>query len=415
MVKILLRDTRNLNRGDAARAVCTFKILRRFIKDLQMSSLSVLPEYERDFCDSNNVEFVLHQISAFNASKRFILSTIYNCLYHVGLEINWLIKDDLLQRYKNSDIIMSLTGDALSDDGGVRSSMIFCINVLPCIFLHKPFIIFSTSIGPFKTKFSKYLAKFTLNRTALIIVREGITLDILAEMGVNKNLIKLAPDPAFILESASNERINEIFETNKINAKSLVGMTVTMVFKSFEDDPSLSDINYFKLMSRIAEYIVRKTDATILFIPESIVLKEGSHDDRYVAKEISKLIESKDKVMILDDEYTPEELKGIIGRCDFFIGTRLHACIFAASMGIPFLAIAYSHKAYGIVEMLKQDKYVLSYNKLDYDSLKSKIDDILLNKEQIRKELSSEEIDLVKSNTWNNGKMVKSLIDNLRA
>ena len=37
------------------------------------------------------------------------------------------------------------------------------------------------------------------------------------------------------------------------------------------------------------------------------------------------------RVRIIAREYVPHEIKGVIGLCDFFIGSRMHACIAALS------------------------------------------------------------------------------------
>ena len=39
-------------------------------------------------------------------------------------------------------------------------------------------------------------------------------------------------------------------------------------------------------------------------------------------------------------EYDQHAIKSIIGRCDFFIGSRMHACIAALSQKIPTAAVA---------------------------------------------------------------------------
>ena len=44
------------------------------------------------------------------------------------------------------------------------------------------------------------------------------------------------------------------------------------------------------------------------------------------------------------------ELKWVIGQCDWFCGTRMHACIAALSQGVPSTSIAYSDKTAGVFE-----------------------------------------------------------------
>ena len=54
--------------------------------------------------------------------------------------------------------------------------------------------------------------------------------------------------------------------------------------------------------------------------------------------------------MIVDREYDQHEIKGVIGMCDFFVGSRMHACIGALSQGIPCVGVAYSMKFRGVFE-----------------------------------------------------------------
>jgi len=55
-------------------------------------------------------------------------------------------------------------------------------------------------------------------------------------------------------------------------------------------------------------------------------------------------------VRIVVREYDQHEIKGVIGQCDFFIGSRMHACIAALSQGVPCVGIAYSMKFQGVFD-----------------------------------------------------------------
>ncbi|MEW6252161.1 MAG: polysaccharide pyruvyl transferase family protein, partial [Planctomycetota bacterium] len=50
----------------------------------------------------------------------------------------------------------------------------------------------------------------------------------------------------------------------------------------------------------------------------------------------------------------PSEMKWLIARCDWFCGTRMHACIAGLSSGVPTAAIAYSLKTQGVFETCGQ-------------------------------------------------------------
>jgi len=56
--------------------------------------------------------------------------------------------------------------------------------------------------------------------------------------------------------------------------------------------------------------------------------------------------------------YHPSEMKWIIAQCDWFCGTRMHACIAGLSSGVPTAAIAYSVKTQGVFETCGQGGHV---------------------------------------------------------
>jgi polysaccharide pyruvyl transferase WcaK-like protein len=65
--------------------------------------------------------------------------------------------------------------------------------------------------------------------------------------------------------------------------------------------------------------------------------------------------------LIMIEDHTAPELKYIISKCDFFVGTRTHATIAAYSSCVPTLVVGYSVKARGIARDLfgTEEGYVL--------------------------------------------------------
>jgi polysaccharide pyruvyl transferase WcaK-like protein len=199
--------------------------------------------------------------------------------------------------------------------------------------------------------------------------------------------------------------------------KPLIGISVSKIISNygFSELKSREDKynEYVKLMSKVTDYLVDTLNATIVFVPHVIGPGEGN-DDRIVADDICKLIKNKDKIISIKEEYTPEELKGIIGQCDLFIGARMHATIASTSMLVPTVAIAYSDKTHGIIgKMLGYEAYVLDVRDLSYDRLISKIDDAWENREEIKKDLEMK-MKVVKERASFNGKLVRDLLISLK-
>ena len=78
-------------------------------------------------------------------------------------------------------------------------------------------------------------------------------------------------------------------------------------------------------------------------------------------------------------------------------------------MCVPTIAIAYSHKAPGVMKMIGLEKYVCNFETMTSEELKSKVDDILINKERIKTDLALI-MPSLKESAWNSGKIVKEII-----
>ena len=77
--------------------------------------------------------------------------------------------------------------------------------------------------------------------------------------------------------------------------------------------------------------------------------------------------ELRNNVVLLRELYTPNQLKYLIGKCDFLIGARMHACIAALSQCVPAVGVAYSQKFKGVFGVLDADALVVDPRILTID------------------------------------------------
>lgn len=145
--------------------------------------------------------------------------------------------------------------------------------------------------------------------------------------------------------------------------------------------------HYIDLIKKTVEYLT-DNNFQVIFVPHTVsVWEDGRGDDRIVATTIYDGLEDKSNVFLVEGDYSPMELKGIIGLCDLFIGSRMHANIAAISSLVPTIAVGWSHKYYGIMEKVGLDDYVFSFDDLGFEELKEKIEKMWDNREAIRNEL----------------------------
>ena len=98
----------------------------------------------------------------------------------------------------------------------------------------------------------------------------------------------------------------------------------------FKKNQSSMDLN--TIIAHSIDYLIEKYDINVLLIPH---VYSSSNDDRKSIKKIYAILKNKSNVEIIRNEYSPDELKGIIGLCDLLVAARMHATIASTSMSIP--------------------------------------------------------------------------------
>ncbi len=333
-----------------------------------------------------------------------VVSIFQNLQIHLPLSKKWK-----LYHYYNSDVIINSGGDTISGEGGL-GTLTPLLNIMYAISLNKPVVLYGESLGYFNNKFLNMISKFILNRTNLIIVREELSKKYLLDNNITNPKIYVTSDPAFLLDPAPELIISEIFKKEGISEnRPLIGINPSGLISRFlNNDEQTNQQKIISTMSKVIDNLIENLNVNILMVPH--VYTSGS-DDRRPMYDILQNVKNKSNVYTVDNEYSARELKGIIGKCNLFVGMRMHATIAATSMLVPTVGIAYSHKMHGIIgDMLGQNKYVLDIKNFEYDQLISMIYDCWENCDIIKNELQSK-IPFIKEKALVSGMLVKELLD----
>jgi colanic acid/amylovoran biosynthesis protein len=414
MTKILIVNFGGrFNKGGVALVNSMIETIKYFIPDCTFTALAHQANY-------NQYPIKVIETVGSNSSLKAGLKALYLVVTSLllmvfnrfGIRLNPI--NEILREYVESDAVINTGGDNLTEDYGTLSLAFNLSYLLIGLIFKKPVVIYAESIGPFRGRISRLMANFVLNRVNLITIREEISKKNLNLINVNKPRICLTADSAFLLKAVNAKRLTELLNTESIteNDRPLVGISISKIISRYGfadiEKPEEKYQQYVSVMAKTIEYITDNLEATVVIVPH--VIDPRKNDDRWVADDVCKLIANKSKVISIKEDYTPEELKGIIGHCDLFIGARMHATIASTSMLVPTIGIAYSHKIYGIVgEMLGQKEYILDVKELTYESLISKIDDVWKNRETIKEQLGIK-VPQIKERAMLNGKLVKELL-----
>jgi colanic acid/amylovoran biosynthesis protein len=397
--RVLITNTNfSWNKGSAAQVISVVCSLRRLIPKIEFTLLSYCPTLDSRYGSRYGVDIIgfsrkkhqKHRISLLTHSLHLMFTTLL-CVAYSVLHVLHLSTDSSLtidkhvSTYAKADLILDLSGDSFSD--WKNRSIINVLALIPAVLLRKPFVFFSQSIGPFNF-WTLPFAKFCLNNSNLIVIREEVTRNYLERIGVKNRHLSLAADCAYLLEPVPLARVLEILKECHVprSKHPVLGVSVSafMMDKFFEGQSA----DYLSVMSQLVDYLVESKNAYVLLIPHCVSPKYYGNDDIYAIRNVYRLIRNKKNVGIIDNDYDARELKGIIGYCDFFVGCRMHANIAAISQNIPTIALGWSHKYYGIMKRVGMEAYVFNIESLSFEELKIKVDMLFSIKEQTKKKLS---------------------------
>jgi len=418
-MKILFTNVNcSINNGSAAQVFSTMKAFASVYKDAQFGLVSQ-QLYELDQASAQKYEHDSgrtleiygypmdekpkgrQRLYIYRMGISLLLCFLYRLFSILHISANFLLRNVFLSAYKQADLIVDLSGDSFADHmGGI--SLINSLGILPAIVLKKPFIIYSQSIGPFRP-YSKNIVRFCLKRAKAIILREKISLKVLRSLRVNDGRVSLRPDCAFALDSASDERINSIITEEEIITRNshLIGISVSRMLE-------VSNGQYTSIMAKLVDYLAN-FNTQIILVPHAIRPKWLGSDDRSTARNILDMAQNRARIKVLNGVYDPHELKGVISKCEIFIGCRMHANIAALSLCIPTLAIGWAHKYLGIMSLVGLEEFVFDYQNLEFPELASAAKKLWVERKEIQKRLQERIPDIRKS--ANGATIVKNVLE----
>jgi polysaccharide pyruvyl transferase WcaK-like protein len=172
-------------------------------------------------------------------------------------------------------------------------------------------------------------------------------------------------DLGFGIESHAPNRVEvEGMSFGEIQKTNLIGTNISGLL--FRDGYSgknefTSRSNYPDLVRVTIRTLLTESNASVLLIPHVYGAETDSESDVVACERIfaELRIEYAGRLGVLRGEYSPNEIRHLIGRCGFFVGSRMHACIAAVSQGIPAVSLAYSDKFLGVMRPVGADAQVV--------------------------------------------------------
>jgi len=383
------------NKGDAGILLGTINTLKQIYGEgnLDIRVLSFTPEEDaKRYCKDKTITAVYsnvlnpHPYKHSKIGKVFaIIKLIFKFIYLYvlsNLNIKYLVKKyNSYKTLEESDFIVVCGGGFLG--GKKLDSFMHVFQMYVNTKFNKNVYVMGTSIEPIKNKLVKKFTDDVLKKMTYIFAREVITYNYL-ETFIHKEKFTLIPDMAFMLEDKKNEF--EDITKLKENSNLVYGITVRQWNFPNSNKPIEMMDNYINSIIEFMNIEIEKNNSFV-FVPQ-VIVEHG--DDTLVAERIKQRLTKSEKFLIIRNDISPVEIKSLIGNFDYFIGTRMHSNIFATSMKIPTIAIAYEKKTNGIMHTVGLDDYIIEIDQITKDCLIEKAKNQIKNNASIRENLNKE-------------------------
>jgi colanic acid/amylovoran biosynthesis protein len=262
-----------------------------------------------------------------------------------------------------TDKVFDITGgDSFSDIYGLRRFLIYgFLQKWLVMQFGKELILLPQTYGPFKRSITRLMAKNVLKRASVVYARDSESVEYVQSLLGSHNVdgkLRFMPDVAFILDSHEPEAIDIGSLDNVRHEGSLVvGLNISgLLFNGGYTQENMFGLktNYQELIYSVVDFLMKDERLLVLLVPHVLSPSRTVEDDPNACRQLyEKLIEKyPGRIFLTQGRYNHNGIKHIIGLCDFFIGSRMHACIAALSQSIPAVGIAYSKKFHGVFESI---------------------------------------------------------------
>ena len=249
----------------------------------------------------------------------------------------------LMEAIRSCDVFISGGGSLLQDVTSLRNVVYYTSLIRFARLSRKPVVIYAQGVGPLRRALSQKLARAAVQVAHVVSVRDQESKTLLQRIGVLR-AIEVTADPVWALSPSSS--------TSRPRMSTPAWALGLRPWPGYEFDPARSDT-----IRNGLDAAAQRADARLRFVP-----MQASSD-----APIGEWLRREGDETIDTSALHPREIMARCGDCDAMIAMRLHALIFAASQGVPCVAVNYDPK----VEALAQIIGAPLLNDLSPSSLKS--------------------------------------------
>jgi len=261
------------------------------------------------------------------------------------------------------DLLISGGGSLIQDVTSSRSPGYYLGVIRLALFFRKKVMIYSQGVGPLTVKKNRASAAKVFNRCHALALRDSASADLLRDIGVEQDMV-VTCDPVMALSredavgdpAAQKDLLREVGITDSAGGTPRPLLFVSI--RCWKDNRHITPVAAL-LDKRIAE------GWDVLLVPahypgdmEAISMLRGRMNAQ---------------PFIVDKCLNAGEYLALAASADKVFSMRLHGLICAMAMGTPMVGLSYDPKIDAFMEQAGVEKFCLSFENVDFDSLQRMI------------------------------------------
>lgn len=295
----------------------------------------------------------------------FLMAVLYRLLPVARIRAAIERSTPWIQTVANVDYVGSIHGgDGFSDIYGTKGFLLGFLLDCTVLLVKGTMVQFPQTYGPFRTTVARRLARFVLQRSSVIIARDRLSQRTAQALVGPENEVLFCPDVAFSMESIQPYPLELDPPLAGSVPPGVIGLNVNgLMYHGGYTRKNMFGLklNYAAFLPQLVVALLRVHPGELWLVPHTFAPDGDVESDQEASRNLRDALpkELRARIRIVAREYGPHEIKGIIGLCDFFIGSRMHACIAALSQGVPCCGVAYSMKFAGVFATVGMETWVV--------------------------------------------------------
>ena len=273
--------------------------------------------------------------------------------------------NDSLERLRQADLILDLSGYAMTDQRSFGRQAVYAFEVLAASWQKTPIALMTQAFGPFERRLSRWIAAAALRNASLILARGDSSLRYVRQLGLPPHLpVSVCADMAFLLPPSPPEEADRLLGAPEAE-RPFFGIVPNI--RAFYQAAADGENRYLRLLARLCDVAYAEWGCQPVLICHERSVRQPN--DAWLIDEIRARVERPAACRVISAEHSAMELKAVIGRLAFVTASRFHSVVAAISMATPFVVIGWAHKYHELLAQIGMTEAAVDAKQFDEDAV----------------------------------------------